>query len=360
MPKSVSGSKSYLISNKEIKNNILPHFNINATEIMQIKFKDTDKQRCVYKISTENNVNYCLKKVYYSVDDFLFIYCAIEWLFRKGILVPKILPSNDGNRFYICNKMLFILTPWINGEKCNYDLEKHILLSIKNLSKMHKISRDFYPLPHVKLKKLDDQLYPSIKKHFNNLLNLNNYAFKINDTFSTLFLNKFPINETLCKISSEAALSIDYSLLSKSIVHNDYVNKNLIINEQNELYVIDFDKCKFGYSVQDLCYSLRRLLKRNSVKWNFGTFNKIINTYEETNSLSLHEFLYLLSYLSFPQKYWRISKDYYNNLSKYNKKMYISLLSKDLNKCEAQLIFSITLKEYIENRFTHKKNITPS
>lgn len=347
-------SKSYLLNNKEIKKNILPQFNINATEIIQVKFKDTEKQRCVYKVLTEDNITYCLKKVYYSVDELLFIYSAIEWLYRKEILVPKLLPSKDGKRFVIYKEMLFILTPWIEGEKCNYDIEKHILLSVKNLSLLHNVSQDFYPLPFIKMKKFENELYPSIIKHFKNLLTMHNLAFKVNDEFSKMFCSKFSINETLGKISSEAALSIDYSFISKSLVHNDYVNKNLIINKNEDIYVIDFDKCKFGYSVQDLCYFLRRLLKRNSIKWNFGIFNKIIDVYEEFNSLTFDEFLYILSYLSFPQKYWRLSKEYYNNLSKSNKKLYVTLLSKDLNKCESQLIFSITFKEYIECRFNKK------
>lgn len=354
MTKSEVRSKSYLLNNKEIMKYILPQFNINAIEILQIKFKDTDKQRCVYKVLTDSVNTYCLKKVYYPIDELLFIYSAIEWLFRKGILVPKLLPCIDGNRYTLYKNMLFILTPWIEGEKCNYDIDSHIMLSIRNLAKMHNISKDFYPLPNVKFKIFEDQLYPSIIKHFKSLLNLNNSAYKINDEFSKLFYSKFPINETLGKISSEAALLIDYTNISESIIHNDYVNKNLIINAKNEIYVIDFDKCRFGYSIQDLCYCLRRFLKRSSIKWNFGTFNRIINTYEEINPLSFDEFLYLLSYLSFPQKYWRISKDYYNNINKCNKKLYLSLLSKDINKCEAQLIFSISLKEYIENRFNKK------
>lgn len=354
MEKSVVKSKSYLLNNKEIKNNILPQFNINAVQILQIKFKDTAKQRCVYKIITEGNNAYCLKKVYYSVEELLFIYSAIEWLYRKNINVPKLMPSADGNRYIIYKKMLFILTPWIEGKQCSYNSEKHILLSIISLSKLHKVSKNFYPLPYSTTKKFETELYPTLTKHFNNLLTLNNLAYKINDKFSKLFYSKFPINEILCKLSTQTALIINYNFLSKSIIHNDYVNKNIIINDNDDVYVIDFDKCKFGYSVQDLCYCLRRILKRNSVKWNFDVFIKIIGAYEETTSLSFDDFLYLLSYLSFPQKYWRISKDYYGNPNRCDKKLYTSMLLKDVTKSESQLIFSITLKEYIENKFSKK------
>ncbi|MHC1683469.1 MAG: CotS family spore coat protein [Clostridiaceae bacterium] len=354
MPKSEVRNKSYLLNNKEIKNNLLPQFDINATEILQVKFKDTAKQRCVYKVIADMGNTYCLKKVYYSEEELLFIYCAIEWLYRKGILVPKFLPSKDGNRFINYKGMLFILTPWIMGEKCNYDIDKHIFLSIKNLSKLHKVSKDFYPLPNVKIKTFESKLYPSLYKHFISLLHLNNLAYKIDDSFSKNFCSKFSINETLAKLSTEAASEINYDSLSKSIIHNDYVNKNLIINQHDQVYAIDFDKCKFGYSIQDLSYCLRRLMKRTSIKWSFAVFEKIIDTYEEISPLSYDELLYLYSYLIFPQKFWRISKDYYNNINKCNKKIYNALILKDINKCEYQLIFAMSFKDYIEKRFNKK------
>lgn len=56
------------------------------------------------------------KKVYYDESDLLFVYSAVEWFYRNGIRVPRILPACDGNRFVNYNNMFFILTPWIQGE----------------------------------------------------------------------------------------------------------------------------------------------------------------------------------------------------------------------------------------------------
>ncbi|MBS2905149.1 hypothetical protein KFV96_28960, partial [Klebsiella pneumoniae] len=94
-------------------------------QISIIKFKDTEKQRAVYRVDYNNN-SYCLKKVYYELDDLLYVYSAIEWLYRNKIRVPKLLPTIDNNRFAQFNDMLFILTPWIEGEKCSFDNMNHI------------------------------------------------------------------------------------------------------------------------------------------------------------------------------------------------------------------------------------------
>ena len=104
-----------------IKKYILPKFLLQDATITMVKFKDTEKQRAVFKV-TSNNKNYCLKKVYYDEENLLFVYSAMEWLYRNNIMVPKLLPSIDNSRYIYYEDMLFILTPWVEGEKCNFDL----------------------------------------------------------------------------------------------------------------------------------------------------------------------------------------------------------------------------------------------
>ena len=134
-----------ILSEENVKNNILPHYGLETATVSQIKFKDTDKQRVVYKLE-HSSQNYCLKKVYYSAGELLFIYSAIEWFCRHNINVPRILPTLSRHRFVDYNDMLFILTPWIDGEKCSYDNVDHILLASSNLAKMHKVSENFFPI----------------------------------------------------------------------------------------------------------------------------------------------------------------------------------------------------------------------
>lgn len=141
-------SKSFdigLLSEENVKKYVLPKYNLQTSDICQIKFKNTEKQRAVYKV-TYGNSCYCLKKVYYDEADLLFVYSAVEWFYRNGIKVPRILPACDGNRFVNYNNMLFILTPWIQGEKCDYDRKEHIIYSIENLGKMHASVENFVPI----------------------------------------------------------------------------------------------------------------------------------------------------------------------------------------------------------------------
>ena len=119
-----------IIDINNIKQNILPKFFLDNAQITMVKFKDTSKQRAVFKV-TLNQKNYCLKKVYYDESNLLFVYSAMEWLYRNNIKVPKLLPSYDNRRYIFYENMLFILTPWVEGEKCNFDSLSDLNLSIK-------------------------------------------------------------------------------------------------------------------------------------------------------------------------------------------------------------------------------------
>lgn len=342
-----------LLSENNVKKYVLPHFNLDKAKVSQIKFKNTVKQRAVYKVESENKA-YCLKKVYYSTGSLLFVYSAVEWWYKNGINVPRILSTIKGSRFVNYSNMLFILTPWIEGKKCDYDIEKNFIDTGVNLGKMHYVSKNFSSILGSTNKENSDILYNSIHKHFLELLNYSNLAFKYKDEFSKLYLQYFEPNYTLAEFSCSAASSINNKYLSKSLCHLDYVNKNLIFDENNDIWVIDFDNCRKDFCAHDISYSLRRYLRRDKTNWNLELCKKWLHQYDNINPLTINDYKYILAYLSFPQRYWKISRDYYRNYKKCNTKAFCTLLKKAVKNLENQIIFVENLKDYIEDKFSTK------
>ncbi len=353
MPQEATSYKLNLLSEENIKKYVLPYYGLEGSEVSQIKFKDTDKQRAVYKITTSDNC-YCLKKIYFSVEELLFVYSAVEWLYRNDIKVPRILPTKDRGRFVNYKNMLFILTPWINGEKCSYDNIQHVLDASSNLSKIHNCTKNFRPIDGSNQRAGFEDLSASIQKHFQQLLVCSNLAFKHGDRFSKLFLQHFDTNILLAQKSVTIAASIDNNSLARTLCHLDYVNKNIIFDRNHDIWVIDFDKCKVDYRVHDISYFLRRLLKRNNTKWDLELTINSLKLYEELCPLNLDEYKAVLVYLAFPQKFWKISRDYYNNINKCNKNSFITLLTKTCTKSDYQLQFINGFIKHIEDRFQIK------
>ncbi len=338
-----------LINIDFVKKNILPLYNLDNSEVSMIKFKDTDKHRVVFKVTSDNNT-YCLKKVYYDEENLLFVYSAMEWLYRHNVKVPKLLPSNNNSRFIVYDNMLFILTPWVNGVKCDFDNEYHRKLSAETLAKLHKTTYNFVPIEgSLKRAGLDDY-HNTVSKHFNEILNSANLAAYHKDKFSKIFLDNLDYNLELAKHSLELSSSINISDLSTSLCHGDYVNKNILI-DNSTVWVIDFDKCKVDYCAHDIAYFLRRLLKRPDTNWDINLTLDFLNNYMHLKPLNSSDLKYILAYLAFPQKYWKVSRDYYKNIKKCNKNSFISLFTKGLDRSYNQLEYINKMIVIFQNNY---------
>ncbi|ADL51209.1 CotS family spore coat protein [Clostridium cellulovorans] len=344
-----------LLSVDNIKKNVLPLFNIHGAVVVQIKVKNTDKQRSVYKV-TYGNKNYCLKKVYYNLKDLLFIYSATEWFFRNNIKVPKMLPSKDNKRYVLYKNMFFILTPWISGIKASYDDDSIVVKSAENLGKMHRCSINFFAIDGSNVKSNCNDLQRSMVKHFKSLLTFANKAFKSKDKFSKTYIDHLDEILSLSKTSTETGYKVNYKNLIVSLCHGDYVAKNLLIDDNDNLWVIDFDKTKVGYRVQDLTYAMRRYMRRTSTNWNMDKFLLFVETYEKELPLNEDEYNYLLSYLAFPQKLWRLARDYYNLTDKTLSGIFEADLIKCCEDLNAQTYFIEDLQLYINKKFKRRKS----
>jgi len=331
-----------IFTEENISKNILPYYNLQNADISMVKFKDTDKQRVVFKISIDNK-HYCLKKIYFSEEDLLYVYSSLEWLHRNGLHVPNLIPSINKNRFVKYNNMLFILTPWIEGIKCDFDILNHVLSSTIELAKMHKISNQFTPILGSSNREGLEDVCVSTSKHLEQLLETYNLAFKYGDEFSKTYIDIFDKNLELAKLALQTASKIDNNDLSTSLCHGDYVNKNIIISPSNKIWIIDFDKCKYDYCSHDLSYFMRRLLKRQKTNWNIDLALSILKSYNLHNHLTGSDLKYIISYICFPQKYWKISRDYYRNINKCNKTAFITLLNKGNARISNQLEFATSI-----------------
>lgn len=339
-----------IFSEGNIRKSVLPHYNLEDSEIFRVKFKNTDKQRAVYKVTTSED-SYCLKKVYFNERELLFVYSAIEWLHRSDIKVPRILPNINNGRFVNYNNMLFILTPWIEGDKCDYNNKNHLDIVCKNLALTHNRCNTFFPIKNSANRVGYKDFYYEINKHFNRLLVCSNLAFKHNDTFSKIYIENFNDGIDLATSSCKVLSSLTLDNLSISLCHNDYVNKNLIIKNDDEVWVIDFDKCRMDFSIHDFAYFLRRLLRREETKWDINITIDCLKSYESIREINLDDYKYLFGYLSFPQRYWKISRDYYRNIYKCNKKAFVKILEKSVRNFNNQRQFVNEFKSYIDDKF---------
>jgi len=349
------GVKEYMPL-EEIRANILYNYPYKASDIIPVKFKDTDKQRAVYRFECDDGPK-CLKKVYFDEANLLFIYSVMQWFSKCGIGVPALLPTKSGGRFVRYNDSLFIVTEWIEGRKCDYDLEDDIRGAARNLGRMHRCSYDFMPIEGSLIRKDDNNWYKTYNRRLLQIIQFSNHSISTKDPMFKLFIENFDYFYERAKHAVHVLNLIDNSALMEpaekhnTICHLDYVNKNLIFTDNGDIYVIDFDKSKVDIPIHDIGTFLKRILKRKTTSWDYNILLLTLENYEKERELSLTEFLGLFAFLEFPQKYWKISRDYFNNRKQYNKKLLLPMLKKTCLQKDDHFDFCNKFQKYIENRF---------
>ena len=327
---------------------VLPYYNLQDSVITIVKSKDTDKQRVVFKISSPDT-SFCLKKVYYSVSELLFVYSALEWLYRNNVNVPKIIPTIKNGRYVEYNKGFFILTPWIEGERCDFHNETHVIKCAMSLAKLHNTTKNFIPIDGCSMKENYNDLYKYTLKHLEQLVELNIYASEKNDTFSKIFLEFYQKNLYLAEEALKISAKINNKNLSISLCHGDYVNKNIIFDNRNIPWTIDFDKCKKGYSAYDIGYFLRRYLRRDSILFNKTLAYNFLKEYNKINKLTPSDLQFIVSYIAFPQKFFKISKVYLKNTDNSISK---DILLSNLKKSSKNIDYQINLVNHLKKELT--------
>lgn len=352
-------SSDNFMSYDEITDKVMSQYACHINSIENIKYKDTDKQRAVYKISTSDGTR-CLKRVYYGKADLLFIYSVVEWLNLNRIYCPRFISTKKGIKYAEYKGNLFILTEWIEGRKCNYDQLEDINQAAFYLGRMHKTSYGFRPISGSNLRTIESQYFSGLSKHFLQLLELYNTASLVRDSFSRLYLETFDYSADAAKESIEILSKVDTSkpigdrVSMSAICHHDYVNKNIIFSQNNRIYIIDFDRTAMDMPVHDIISFTKRIMKRDNTCWDFNVFKSSMESYEQARQISYNEYLLILSYLMFPHKYWKISRDYYKNINMCNKEAFLTILKKTCKKNRNHQQFCLEFKDYIENKFNKK------
>lgn len=329
---------------------ILRNFGMKNFDIYKIKEKFSKKSRIVYKIKYFDSF-FCLKQSYLKIEELLFVYSYLNWLNLYGFEVPYFLKSNKGYPFFKFENKFFTLTNWANGKKLDYDNTEECINSVILLAKIHNRSTNIPLIINPNFENNFINTKCKFIKYDRELDDLISFAKLVKDNFSKIFILNFNSAKYLSYIAIKYSSIINFKNLNLSGCHGDYVNKNILIRN-NKVIPIDFDRACIDFSVSDLGYFLRRYLRRSNINWNFNFMDLLVKYYNEFNPISLDEYFYLISYLSFPQKFLKISKYYFKNvnyLSENQKLIHEKLLSKICISMYSQIEFSKNFQLYLKN-----------
>ncbi|MBC2579898.1 CotS family spore coat protein [Clostridium sp. DJ247] len=321
-----------------------------------IKIESIKPNRGVYLVKTDKGLK-CLKKINYGTQKLLFVYGAKEHLINNGFpRVDRYCINMEGNPYALVNEDIYTLSEWIEGRECDFKSREDLIEASKSLAYMHLASKGYEPPDNSKLK-TDLGRWPNLmEKRVKSLDKMkdmgrkksNKANFDLNYTKVVQFykdIGKRAINVLsnsnymdLCRITEE----------EKGFCHHDYTYHNIIIDNQENVNIIDFDYCKREIRTYDISNFIIKVLKRSN--WNIEFAELIINSYNEVSKLKEEEYRILFAFLLFPQRFWRLANRYYYNETNWPSNTFNNKIEELISEQEKYIDFINDFKRVYEQK----------
>ncbi len=295
--------------------------------------KNIEKIRSVYKIVCEDK-NYCLKKVSHGDTKALKGMQLVSYLKSRGFdNVADYIKTKDGKECVKHKKVKYYLTEWIEGRECDFNTIEELKRAVVLLAEFHIKSEGFY---HKGIKMDSNhknwpnklQAYKADLYYFKKLIETK----KIKSVFDIEYNNNIDTFIELMDMSMNLLNKSNYINISKiakqrrCVCHDSYYYQNVLVSNENKMYIIDLDSTIYDINLYDLAKFIRRILHKKVYGWRFEVAQELINTYSSVNKLTFEEYEILLAFIIFPHKYWKLGSKRYYKSKKWNEEKYLKRL----------------------------------
>lgn len=360
----------------------------NSEVLNQYDFKiyNISRARGGFLIDTDSGYK-LVKKTDNNIGKILFEHSIKEHLYSLGNeMVDIIICNKDGNIItYDKDETPYIIKKWFQAEPCEFTDLYHIKLAAMNLGLLHS------NLSNIKIKdvdRFDSTLYNTqyligeniinqfekrnkelrrVRTYIKNKKQKNMFEITYYKNFEIFYKKAIEAQRRLCESSyyelykkSIENLEICHGnyayhnvLLDKSAINanniNQYENiylKAADLNESMPLYMAttNFDKAYYGVQIADLYYFLRKVMEKNN--WDLIYASELINSYDNQKKISKDEFELLYIMLLYPEKFWKVTNNYYNNKKSWVSNINIQKLNMICEQEEKKEQFLNVLEEY--------------
>ncbi len=257
------------------------------------------------------------KQVNASLEKVNFVAAAVQHIIDNGFsrTVPFI-KTSSGQFVLELPEGVFYVTDWIPGREGDFSKLEDLVSATQVLAEFHKASRGFVPPAGAKARESWGELPSEWQSHRVSLEQYRDLALQEpHDEFNRLYLDCCDKYLSRCSRALEILASCDYFALVNearmqgSLCHRDYTYHNFIVNLHNELYLIDFDYCTQEIRAYDIGRYVRKVAKHYA--WQVTPVKLVLEVYDREACLSAEELIFILAFLHFPQRFWRIVSRHY-------------------------------------------------
>lgn len=331
------------MNEEEIKKIITSNYELEVLSIEKVKN--------TYKVNAKEGM-YCLKVIKYQFSHFYFILSAILHLQKRGFnKIPTILKTKSLEYYIELLGRYAYLTEWIPSRESNYDNPIELDMAVQKLGELHECSKGFT---------INDSMKPRIgwfswikvfETRRDEILDfkhrISQKAYK--SEFDNIYLKNMEDEIKRAERSIEGLYKSNYfetmekEMFKRGFCHHDYANHNVLIDNNGEINIIDFDYCILDTHIHDLSSLITRAMKNG--KWNEEKAERIIQNYCKSSSLRDDELPLMKEFIRFPQGFWQLGIQMYWEQQPWEDRFFMQRLNKYLEDREER-------EEFVERFFS--------
>lgn len=320
-----------------------------VSENYDLEVESIEKVKNTYKVNAKEG-RYCIKVIKYEFSHFYFILSAIIHLQKRGFnKIPELLKSKKGEYYIEFFGNYAYLTKWISARESNFDNPIELEKVSQKLAELHQCSEGFSLTKDMKprigwFSWID--VFNTRKNEildFKNRINQKTYKSKFDNLYLSCIEEEIErADRSIQGLQASKYIAVmEKEMLKRGFCHHDYANHNILVDEDEKIYLIDFDYCIMDSHIHDLSSLLIRAMKNG--KWNVKKGESIINNYSEIKNVQQEELSLMKEFIRYPQMFWQLGIQMYWEQQPWKEEFFLSRLSKYVEDREERETF---IKEF--------------
>ena len=273
-------------------------------EQYDIKVLSTFRSRGTFQCETEQGLA-LLKEYHGSLQKLALEYEWKEKLAEAGYAATDryFLTKEESLVTYDRYRTAFILKHYFKGRAA----------SCRNLAFLHKVSSSIEEIPFENLKtESTSHLFERKNRELRSIRKFIGHVHGKND-FELLYMKCFDSFYEEASYALSRLLKVEPELADTGcgVCHGAYHYHNVLILPDYSVATVNFESMCYQPYLLDLYLFLRKTLEKNHYDYSF--FEAGISGYSIYRRLAEKDFLFLYLLFLYPEKFWKISNQYYNH-----------------------------------------------
>lgn len=264
--------------------------------------------KTIWKLETSVGT-VCLKRIRKSIPIVKFTTAAQAYLYQKGAHVAGIIPTKDGQLYFVHEGYALVLYAWVVGSDLEMDrVPEHLYTGLKGLAQFHKDTVGFIPPD-------DCEVYNRMgvwPSHFSGMCEELKQWKEQAKQGKTLFHQSYvKTGDAMIQMASHAIKLLEASCYANWVAdighhgymcHQDYGKGNAIQTDRG-VCVLDLDNLTYDIPLRDIRKLLTKRMEELG-RWDADELKRCMSYYEAVLPFTPEQMQVLYIDLLFPHKHY--------------------------------------------------------